>query len=182
MKLFMANTGHQSLDFHYRIPENNRTLKMTIPSGQNRMIGDDTMNQPQIARIMEQGALYGYLEFDKVDDAKRKRQIAAIFRVDAPIPAEMIRDVIAWNRKEMTDEGKDRRAELAVVASNLIGQQNEKAGQSMQMAIEEESPSTMSIESGSKLAEGYAGPESDVAKQLGGGDRPIGTGGRRRGR
>jgi hypothetical protein len=144
------------------------------------MIGDDTMNQPQIDGILSQGELYGYIPYDKVDDAKRKRQIGAIFRIDAPIPAEMIRDVIAWNRKELTDEGKDRRAELAVVASNLIGEQNPKAGQSMQMSIEEEQPSTMSVEAGTKLAEGYAGPESEAARTLG--ERPIGTGGRRGGR
>ncbi len=165
-QLFGANCTPQQMDFQYRVPENGRNLSQLIPSGFNRPIGDRNLSTPAIDAIIARNAKYGMVEFKDLEKAMRDGiQVTVVFRRDDTVPPEVIRDVIARNRKDLTIVGKKRREDLAVAAARVMDPENPEQSDHVSVSIEEIEPGTMSKESGSPTAEGYVGPDNILVKQ-----------------
>lgn len=165
MQLFASNCTPQDFRYNYRVPESDRALYTDIPSGQTRRIGDANYNAHQIEGIIEQGKLYGCYDINDLERAPDGQMVTLVFSRDKPVNAEVIRDVNARNRKDLTAVGAERRKELAIAAARVMNQNDPTQSDRASVGFEEEQPGTISTESGSALKEGYAGPESRVAKE-----------------
>lgn len=165
MQLFAANCTPQGFKFNYRVPESDRSLSTDIPSGENRKIGDDKYNAHQVQSIVESSQVYGMYMWRDLERVPDGIMISLLFSKDEPVPPAVIRDVMDRNRKDLTMEGAQRRRDLAVAAARVVNQTDASAANRASVGIEEDQPGTISMESGTKLAEGYAGPDSRVAKE-----------------
>lgn len=166
MRLYAANVSQQAVDLHFRMPENARMLHQLIRSGGQEAIAGDKLTGQQIAAIIEQNEKYGMVHVKDLSGYEGM-QVTVIFSDTHPVSSELIDLTMAGNEGRLTEEGKRRRAELAIVAMNMLGEKNAQAGVSAQISVEEESPGTISREKGSLLSEGWAGPESDAARKTG---------------
>lgn len=165
MILYAANCTPQQYELCYRLVENPRSLKQLIKSGFNGVIGDNNLAPRDIDGIIHQNEKYGMVEYGKHEQAMKDGvQISLIFRRDEPVPAGLIGEVIARNRKDLTATGKRRREDLAVAAARTMNEDPERSDH-VSVTIEEAEQGTMSREGGGKLEEGYAGPESVPIKR-----------------
>lgn len=164
MRLFAANVTSQAYEFHYRMPEDPRTLHVSIPSGEQRAIGRD-MTVFEANHLIQINSIYGMLEVDKVDTIERGKTVTLIFSRDKEVPAELIQQVFAYNRGEITEIGRQRREEVAVAATKVLG--TDQIAERASVSMEEDGNSTVSNETGVKLQEGYAAPDSTIGRQRG---------------
>lgn len=162
MELFAANCTPQIFEFNYRVPESNRTMKQSIPSGGNSRIGDGTYNSLQIRAIIKQGFHYGMVDYDELE--RHKGPVTIIFRRNEPVPAGTIQEVLDRNRNELTETGRKRREELALAAARIMDPNNSGIADRVSLGIEEVEQGSASKESGKPLAEGFAGPESGMVR------------------
>lgn len=165
MTLFGANCTAQQFNYHYRVPENGRMLNQMIESGFNRQIGDNNLSRIAIDDMIERGKQYGMVEYEKLEAAMTDGvQVSIIFRRNEPVPAGVIQDVVARNRKDLTAVGKRRRTDLAIAAARTLDPANPEQSDHVSISIEEAEEGTMSREGGGRIEEGYVGPENQLVK------------------
>jgi len=164
MQLFAANCTSQSFELNYRVSENNRSLKQLIPSGENRRVGDGNFTPRQIAGIIEQGAIYGMVDYNELERIPDDKIVSIVFRRDEPVPAGVIQSVIARNQKDLTEIGRRRREELAIAAARIMDPNNTGIADRVSLGIEEVEQGTVSKEAGNPLNEGFAAPQSGLVR------------------
>lgn len=167
MQLYAANCTPQEFELNYRVPESDRSLKTRLPSGMNQRVGDGSYNAFQVQGIIDQGKSYGMYDVKDMERIPDGMLITVLFSRDEPVKPEIIRDVMSRNRRDLTVVGAERRKELAVAAAHVMNQNDPARADRASVAIQEDQPGTMSSDAGTKLEEGYAGPESRVAKEAG---------------
>lgn len=148
MKTYLANPVQQHQNINVRMPESRKPLSMTIPMGQQRMIGD--FEKPELAAIDEQLGPYGLCH---VDDIKRsQKKISYILSIGRPVSSAEIMLAVSKNRGALTEEGKQRRIEAAV-AANVSMNTEESPLNRMEMSIEEATPGSAPSEE--PIGEGF---------------------------
>lgn len=157
MKLYIANTTRQNVDFYYRVPEipgAPRMQKISI-GGQILVSGD--LNTPQIEAILSQHAPYGIVSADELD--RVKGYVGLCFSIDKPVPAHKIERAMNENISILVRRGQQTRRESAVATSALIETElSEKSRpeilKNFEASIVEENPEVRGTEAGPAIAEG----------------------------
>jgi hypothetical protein len=129
-KLYLANLGKQTHEFHYRIPAeqgfSRREQVQTITPGTQQMIhGEAPM--PVLEAIVEQHRIYGLIEVSELVNHHGFAGLVASF--DKPVQLDVLNYGIDRNQGELHDIGVKRREEAAVafdaaVEQNLIEAQH----------------------------------------------------------
>lgn len=148
MKTYLGNPTPQNQLINVRMPESRKALSMTIPMGQQRMIGD--FEAPEIKAIEEQLGPYGLCFVDDVKRARKK--ITYILSVGQPVSAANISLAISRNRGELHEEGKKRRVEAALAANAVMNTEDAPLNR-LEMSVEEASPGSAPSEE--PIGEGF---------------------------
>lgn len=166
MKLYAANVSNHEQQLWYRLvgPNGGNAAPHNIPLGtQNIVLGRD-LEEDQVYTFMKQQERYGMLHMD--DAAGYDRCISVLFSIDSPVPQKLINKYVNINKGILTQEGEDRRVEMALVDMDRLAKVQNGAGQTMDLSIEEEEPGTVTRQSGARpLEEGFSAPGSDMAKR-----------------
>lgn len=118
-KVYVANVTSQNHILNFRLPEARKPLSVSIPMGQQRLVGD--LSPPEIDAMVYQLGPYGLAELGQ-ESAKAK--LAYIFSVGSPVPASAMQRIIDRNRGILRDEGVKRRQETAVAAHDLMNSES----------------------------------------------------------
>lgn len=119
-KLFVANLSKQHHEFHYRIPEGDRTKALApvmIPVGQQRQVGGD-LRLEDIALIVEDCARYGIVSSDEI---KNRREFTGLcYRIAKPVPIDTFYESYEKNDEALDERSADIRQEAATAMANQI--------------------------------------------------------------
>lgn len=148
MKTYLANPTQQHQNISVRMPESRKALSMTIPMGQQRMIGD--FERPELDAIEAQLGPYGLCHADDIKRSQKK--ISYIMSTARPVTALEISHAVSKNRGELTEEGKRRRVEAAV-AANAAMNTAESPLNRLEMSVEESTPGSAPSEE--PIGEGF---------------------------
>ena len=120
-KMFIANTTQQVQDFQYRLPENPKIVKQTIPiGGQIQIPGDLTVHD--IEAIIEQHSPYGMVAVSEID--RTKPFIGVCYSLDKAVTVNKIMSAIEHNGAVLDARGREIRKEAAVSVNNAIEEQS----------------------------------------------------------
>jgi len=134
MKMYIANCTPQVQDFHYRLPENAKLLKQTIPLGQQIQIPGD-LTQFDIDAIIEQHSRYGMVRVGEID--RTKAFIGVCYDIDRKVDMDRVRNAIEHNYEVLEERGKIIRQEAAVAVNNSIEEQTGGGLNALEARIEE---------------------------------------------
>lgn len=127
-KLYVANPTRQRQVVCYRLDFNREgereelrrfrpARQQDIEPGRQMPLGND-MHQAQITDIVEQLARYGMIGV--VDVPRMSGRVTYVYNIDKPVPAEVLRKVIAHNEQVMIADGRDRRMRAAVATNEIV--------------------------------------------------------------
>lgn len=148
MKTYLANPTPQNQQINIRMPESRKALAMTIPMGQQRLVGD--FAAPELDALNDQLGPYGLVPVDEIKRARTK--VTYILSVGRPITSAEIALAVARNRGELHEEGKKRRIEAAVAANSVMNTEETPLNR-MEMSIEEATPGSAPSEE--PIGEGF---------------------------
>jgi hypothetical protein len=129
-KLYIANPTRQRQVVCYRLdfdragePEMHRRFQparqQDVEPGRQVQLGGD-MHMTQITDIVEQLARYGLIGV--VDVSRMQGKVTYIYNIDRPVPADVMRRVIAHNESVMVEDGRLRRMRAAVATNEIVQQ------------------------------------------------------------
>ena len=125
MKMFVANSTKQTVDFLYRVPESAGLRTQNIPIGGQIQISGD-LTREAIDYIVSQHAKYGLVE---VAEISRVRDFSGLcYSIDKPVQPAKIEDLIRHNTGKLVEMGKKIRQEAAISASNALEAGMDEAG------------------------------------------------------
>lgn len=138
--MYIANCTNQNIDFQYRLPENPKVIKQTIPIGQQIRIPGD-LSTPDVEAVIRQHAKYGLVAVSEID--RSRNFIGVCYQLDKPIQVDKLAKAIDHNYKVLDAIGKTIREEAAVVIENTIADSiPQRLGRLNELEIEiEERPS-----------------------------------------
>ena len=166
MRLFAANVSFHHQTIYYRNPKGNGLLHHELPPGAQNIIQNDSLEEGEINQILAQVERYGMVRFEDAEQIEKDKRVVVLFAVDKPIPAKIIEKHFNRNRGILTEEGEERRVEMAVANVNSIENIQEGAGRTVDLSVEEEEPGTITRQSGNRpLGEGFANEQSEMAKR-----------------
>ena len=100
MKLYIANCSRQPHTFNYKLPEKTQSFGVTIPSGRQHMIE----NQSDIIdHIIRQHEPYGFQRCDKVD----KNFSGICYSIDKPVSVGRIEDCAEQKTENLESLSED---------------------------------------------------------------------------
>lgn len=153
MKLYAANCTHQIQDINFKMldarPRSFATQSIDV-GRQIQVAGE--MNRPQIDYIIDQQTPYGW---HAIADLEENRYVPIVYSVDKPVPASIMEQVIATNRRLLKDLGSRLRREAAIATSHGIRAYSPNAADNLSMSVEEEKQGTMDHGGDAPLAEGF---------------------------
>ncbi len=125
MKMFVANSTKQTVDFLYRVPEAAGLRSQSIPIGGQVQISGD-LTREAIDYIINQHAKYGMVEAAEVS---RVRDFSGLcYSIDKPVQPVKIEDLIRHNTGKLVEMGKKIRQEAAISANNSLEAGMDEAG------------------------------------------------------
>jgi len=175
-KVYVANASPQNHEFQYRIPEVNKTRKITIPQMKQVVLPDD-MSAEQISAVVSQHEVYGFVSSDDVKNGKtRKSHTRLVYSIDRPVSSLIIDALYQNNYKILDASGKDTRKTMAIAANNAVLQKLEEERQQsgieadvsgFQITIQEEDQVSVRGEplSSEQMAEGYIVQDNEAPVQ-----------------
>lgn len=115
MKLYIANCSRQPHTFNYKLPEKTQSFGVTIPSGRQHMIE----NQSDIIdHIIRQHEPYGFQRCDKVD----KNFSGICYSIDKPVSVGRIEDCAEQKTENLESMSEEILAASAVSLNNAVDQ------------------------------------------------------------
>jgi len=168
--MFIANCTNQVQDFHYRLPENPKVLKQTIPIGGQIQIPGD-LSTPDIEAIVRQHTVYGMVSVQEID--RTKDFIGICYQLDRKVDMERVKRAAIHNLGVLNERGRKLRQEAAVAVNNAIEEQTNGV-QAFEMSIEEQESQGKDIEVNEKVrVSKYEEPQAPV-KARGARPRKVG--------
>jgi hypothetical protein len=166
-RLYVVNCTGQNIRANYRLDFTiddlgRRTSEklvpyksLMIPARQQLPFGGD-WNPAQIQEIISQlSKTFGAVPMETVATAKKMGRVRMIFREGQPIPRSICEDVYAHNVHFMTEQGEERRRNLAVVAEVKMTEALGQAPPKMEVEFEQFDPPNddfqVSLEEGFKV-------------------------------
>lgn len=142
MKMFVANTTRQVVDFNYRLPENNGMRAQKIPVGQQIQLTGD-LTTPQIDAVVKHWGRYGLVEVREID--RTKPFIGVCYSIDTPVPVSAIQRALSHNQQVLVDRGRETRKAAAIAESQTLNQSLEDNNlpadlRNLEMSVVEENP------------------------------------------
>lgn len=180
MRLFAANVSLHAQTIYYR-GRDGQILRHDIALGAQNVMQNDSLEEGDANDIISQLERYGMLRVEDAEKFDKDKKVTVIFNTDSPVPQKLIERHFARNRGLLTDEGDERRYEMAVANMASVSDIQKGAAPTFELSVEE-NPGTITRQSGgAALGEGWAGPESRIgrtgqAKTM----NPRNGGGRRR--
>ena len=156
-RLYVANTTKHNQQVFYRLdfaPDGGMDPRAAqrmnaksepIPKGRQKNLGGD-LTMPQIEDIVRQLNVFGMVGEKEIARLPR-RQVPYVFNVDKVVSEKAIRTVLAHNDGVLVQEGKTRRAAMAIAANEIA------EADGFEVSIEQEEASEFGE---SLIAEGYA--------------------------
>lgn len=120
MKLYVANTTKQKLQFTYRVPESDRLRSIPIEPGSQAVVID--ADRDAISAIIKHHEAYGLIEHREIDQAQQF--IGTCYSIDKPVPSSIIEKGIRDN-DGLLDRGAAESRQIALAAHD---QQQQEAG------------------------------------------------------
>ncbi|MCZ5496752.1 hypothetical protein O5479_14310 [Escherichia coli] len=115
MKLYIANCSRQPHTFNYKLPEKTQSFGVTIPSGRQHMIE----NQSDIIdHIIRQHEPYGFQRCDKVD----KNFSGICYSIDKPVSVGRIEDCAEQKTENLESMSEEILAASAISLNNAVDQ------------------------------------------------------------
>ena len=129
MKLYVANCSKQEHLFTYMIPENPRPFSHSIRAGAQIEIPG---NQDAIDAIINQHAIYGMMEINKV----KKGFGGLCYRLEKPISIEAIQSGFTQSEQETIDRSQLARNVTAAAADQMIANKAQEMGLKQKSGLE----------------------------------------------
>lgn len=125
-KLYIANCTKQRREVNYRLdfaPDGSKInftphSKVMIEPGQQVLLTGRSMHVSTVESVVQQLVPHGLIGV--VDVPRHRGKAWMVFNTDRPVPAQIIRDVMAMNDGILTHEGIVRRKQSAVIANDMI--------------------------------------------------------------
>lgn len=115
MKLFIANCSRQAHIFNYKLPEKAQSFGVTIRSGDQHMIENQS---DVITHIIQQHAPYGFQPADKVD----KHFSGICYSIDKPVTLGRIEEGAEQKTENLKNMSEEILKASAVSLNNAVDQ------------------------------------------------------------
>lgn len=112
MKLYVANTTKQKLQFSFRIPESEQLRTVPIEPGTQSIVINN-VGVDEINAIIEHHAPYGLIDSSEIDQSTQF--IGTCYSIDKPVASSVIMKGIMDN-DDILDRGASERRQAALAA------------------------------------------------------------------
>lgn len=114
MRLYVANSTQQVVNFVYRIPEFSGFRAQNIAIGSQIKLPED-LTAEAVDAIVSHHARYGMIRADEINQAREFKGLC--YSVDKPVPEVKINSLMEHNTGELVKLGKQIRAEAALTSN-----------------------------------------------------------------
>jgi hypothetical protein len=134
-QMYVANCTNQTQDFMYRLPENRKIIKQSIPIGEQRKLSGD-FSVHDVEAVVEQHGKYGMVAVSEID--RTKPFIGLCYSLDKRVDMHKVQHAVEHNYGVLEERGRLIRQEAAVATLASIEGADEGSGiGALEASIEE---------------------------------------------
>ena len=144
MKLYIANCSKTFSVLNYRVPEIKNAMAQNVDSGQQILVAKPDLNMIQIDGILDQLRTYGLFLVEELNQMPEDKVIYWLASLDKPLTFVHIEQAFVHNDKALTLRGLEFQKAAAVAINQNIANRTPHAAGTLEVTIQEESPTNSS--------------------------------------
>jgi hypothetical protein len=155
MKLFVANCSKMNCVLSYRLPEIKNALAQNVDSGMQVIVAKPDLNTPQIDSFLDQIRILGGYVVEEISMVPEDVIIYWVTSLEKAVSLKKLEEVFLHNDIAMTKRGIETRKAAALAINNNFASRTPHAAGTMEVTIQEESPTNSNAFGQPLVAEGY---------------------------